>query len=325
MSSSDSPCPADPSKGLAARLTPWGRLLRLPNLFTVPGDPLAGFVLVAAAWKWQAIWVCASSVFLYAAGLVFNDFFDYREDLRDRPRRPLPSGAISRGSALTAGIFLSAAGIGLALAAGLGAALVALVLGLCVLLYDARAKRHPLVGPALMGACRALSVLLGGAAGWAASGNAPWLGFYAAAVIGGYITAVSFIAREETRTRRIGPLRFAPAAVLGLWLGLVLLSRLGELLYGSPGWFLLTSLSLLAGAWAYQCGKRLEGQPPPARVQQTIGFFLRGLLIVQAMFVSSMAIEPVSDGFDLTGAVAAALLLGLWPVASVASKRFYAS
>jgi 4-hydroxybenzoate polyprenyltransferase len=264
-------------------------------------------------------------VFLYAAGLVFNDFFDYQEDLRDRPGRPLPSGAITLGSALTAGLALLLAGIALALAAGPAAGLVALALGLCILLYDARGKRNPIAGPVLMGACRALSVLLGGAAGWAASDNAPWLSFYAAAIIGGYITAVSFIARDETQTRNIGPLRFAPAAVLGLWLGLVLLSRLGELLYGSPGWFLLASLSLLAAAWAYQCGKRLEGMPPPEKVQQTIGFFLRGLLIVQAMFVSSMAIEPAGDGFDLTGAVAAAALLALWPIASLASRRFYAS
>jgi 4-hydroxybenzoate polyprenyltransferase len=317
MPSSDSPAGS-------SRLSAWGRLLRPPNLFTVPGDPLAGFVLTAGIWSTDLFWLCASSVFLYAAGLVFNDWFDHAEDLRDRPSRPLPSGRVARGEALIGAVLLSAAGVALAFGASWQAGFAALGVLTCILAYDAGGKKHPLAGPVLMGACRGASVLLGAIGAWALTGNPPWLALYAAGVVGGYVAAVTLLARNETQTRQLGSRRFAPAAVLGIWLALVVLGRLGELLFGSPGWMLLASLSLLAFAWAFQCGKRLSGTPAPSIVQQTIGFFLRGLLIVQAMFVSSMAIEP-GGGFDPTGAGAAAGLLALWPVASIASRRFYAS
>jgi 4-hydroxybenzoate polyprenyltransferase len=73
----------------------WLRLLRLPNLLTVPGDVLAGFLLAPAAaggaGSIRCLLAIPAGLLLYAAGLVLNDLFDYAEDLRDRPDRPLPS------------------------------------------------------------------------------------------------------------------------------------------------------------------------------------------------------------------------------------------
>ena len=176
----------------------WPRLLRLPNLLTVPGDILAGFLLAPAArpsdWA-QLPLAFLAGLLLYAAGLILNDLFDYAEDLRDRPDRPLPSGAISREAAAVAVlVFLWIAGF---LSAFFDALPVALPLIASLVLYDIGLKRKPLLGPSLMGACRAGNLLLGAAAaapgGW--HSPAPLL---AAAALAAYIGIVTHLARQET-------------------------------------------------------------------------------------------------------------------------------
>jgi len=61
----------------------WLRLFRLPNLLTVPGDVLAGFLLTstitAGAWG-KLLLAIPSSLMLYAAGLLLNDLFDYTQE-----------------------------------------------------------------------------------------------------------------------------------------------------------------------------------------------------------------------------------------------------
>lgn len=176
----------------------WRRILRLPNLLTVPGDVFAGFLLAPAAaggdWA-QLLLAVPAGLLLYAAGLVLNDLFDYAEDLRDRPDRPLPANRISRETAAAAALVFF--WIAAFLAAFFDALPVALPLILCVILYDVGLKRRPWLGPALMGACRAGNLLLGAAVATdglpAAPG--PWIG---AAVLGGYVAAVTHLARNET-------------------------------------------------------------------------------------------------------------------------------
>ena len=175
----------------------WLRLLRLPNLLTVPGDVCAGFLLAPAAnggdWA-QLLLAIPAGVLLYAAGLVLNDLFDYAEDLRERPDRPLPANQISREAAAAAAlVFLWIAAF---LAAFFDALPVALPLILCIIAYDVGLKRRPWLGPAFMGACRAGNLLLGAAAatdGLPATPG-PWIG---ALVLGLYVAAVTRLARRE--------------------------------------------------------------------------------------------------------------------------------
>ena len=57
-------------------LRTWGRLLRLPNLFTVPGDPLAGLCLAAAvAGNFQQMVRIADSI-----GIPMDD--DYASEVK---------------------------------------------------------------------------------------------------------------------------------------------------------------------------------------------------------------------------------------------------
>ena len=146
----------------------WLQLFRVPNLFTVPGDPLAGF-LIATGGQLDSRAVCAvlASLCIYAAGLAMNDLADFAEDLRERPKRPLPSGAISRSAAWIVVANLILLGLGLCFLAGPAAVLMGFGTVLGVVLYNFLTKKIPVIGALNMGLCRGLSLLLGAAAGLA--------------------------------------------------------------------------------------------------------------------------------------------------------------
>ncbi|MEI6810385.1 MAG: UbiA family prenyltransferase, partial [bacterium] len=119
--------------------TSWLRLVRPPNLPTVPGDPLAGFVLalgIGGTWDIRILWVMLASLAIYGCGLILNDVADYEVDLRERPKRPIPCGAVRKLHALLAGLLLGAAGIALAYQAGMMALVAASLLLALVLIYD---------------------------------------------------------------------------------------------------------------------------------------------------------------------------------------------
>ncbi len=175
----------------------WLQLLRLPNLLTLPGDVLAGFLLSSAAgpqaWL-RLLLALPASLLFYAAGLILNDLFDYAEDLRERPTRPLPARLISREAATACAlIFLWVA---VFFAAFFNALRIAVPLVLAIVLYNIGLKRHRYAGPLLMGACRAGNLLLGAAA--ATNGASPtWAPVTGALLLGSYIALVTWFAREE--------------------------------------------------------------------------------------------------------------------------------
>ncbi|MFE7995466.1 prenyltransferase, partial [Streptomyces shenzhenensis] len=88
------PDPIRPRVPGGARARAWAELLRLPALFTVPGDALAGAAAVAARPGPRTLLAIGSSLCLYAAGLAPNDWAARDEDAAERPHRPLPSGRI---------------------------------------------------------------------------------------------------------------------------------------------------------------------------------------------------------------------------------------
>jgi len=187
-------------KPLNKTLNDWLRLLRAPNLFTVPGDPVAGFLL-AGGISGRVFPAAGASLFLYAGGLLMNDLCDMEEDRRDRPGRPLPGGAVGKGAALAVAFAFGAAGLGLCALAG--AFRAGLCAGLCIITYNAGIKKIPFIGAVNMGLCRGFSVLIGGAAASGAvfhNGAMP-----AALVIALYIATVTILARNETKGSRIGP------------------------------------------------------------------------------------------------------------------------
>ena len=217
--------------------SPLLQLLRPPNLFTVPGDPLCGALLAShGAWSWRILAAIAVSLGAYCAGLVTNDLADFSEDLRDRPSRPLPCGAVPRKVALALALFFIVIALGSAVAGGSALVLVTVVLLAVILSYNLWLKRSALIGPPAMGLCRGLSVLAGASA-IAPLRPSPFI-LPPFLLISLYIAGVTALARTETGNPRIPPL------IGALIRGLLALQAGFCLLAGGSGW--IAALLLLA-------------------------------------------------------------------------------
>ncbi|HIE28483.1 TPA: hypothetical protein EYP66_14480 [Candidatus Poribacteria bacterium] len=139
------------------------QLIRFPAVFTALADIFAGYLTAFGAEivSSDLLLLLFASSQVYWAGMVFNDYFDYYTDLRERPKRPLPSGAISRNSALCLGIAFSLLSITAAGIVGLNSLLIAIILVIVVILYDWLTKGIPAISVFNMGLCRGLNIALG--------------------------------------------------------------------------------------------------------------------------------------------------------------------
>lgn len=169
----------------------YAQLMRLPNVFTAVADPLAGWLVIGGS---QPVWhlpaLVATSACLYTSGIVFNDCFDFELDRRQRPERPLPSGAVSRPAAWILASALMIAGLGLSMSVGAVAFGIAVFLAFMILFYNAWAKRFVVLGPLTLGACRFANFLLG----MRAMPPKLWV---MPVLLGAYAAAIAFLARGE--------------------------------------------------------------------------------------------------------------------------------
>ena len=279
------------------------RLFRLPNVFTAVADVTMGFLFVHRSLRPLGVYAClvGASVLLYTAGMVLNDVFDVEQDRRERPQRPIPSGRIPLEQARRVGFGLLASGVicgwmagslGLVVAApAWRSGLVATLLALCVLLYDA-ALKGTVLGPLAMGGCRLLNVLLGMAVAAPATSPATLLGFgphqlLAAGGIGLYIAGVTWFARTEAQTSRRWSLAAATVvmmtgiALLGLIYSYLPPRQLKTLAHDST-WFLL--LGLLAFTILRRCSMAVA-EPSPRRVQLAVKNAIWSLIVLDAAVV----------------------------------------
>lgn len=294
-----------------ASLMGWLRLVRLPNLLTVPGDPLAGYLLATAS---TAVWtpalgqVVAVSLLLYMAGLIMNDLADIGLDAQERPERPLPSGLLDEGLARVAMVSLLALALLLARYLGWSTVVVALALLVTITLYNHFFKRT-ILGPLFMGVCRGLNVWLG----VSLVPDRTDLLYLAAAGIAFYTMAVTLIARDEMSGRRLGFRALLPLLVVvvmthQLLTGTTLAAGYGYRLGGVL--FLAFALTGLAAWRLWNAGPR------------TAAPFV-GLLISALMFLQA-ACGLAADAGPLSLVIALALLLA-WPLNRLLARAFAAS
>jgi 4-hydroxybenzoate polyprenyltransferase len=301
----------------------WSRLLRLPNLLTVPGDPIAGFLLVTHGngRPLSAAWAAAASLCFYVAGLIVNDLCDIDVDRQERPDRPLPSGQIRPFAAGVIALALLGAGQGFCRLLDPRAWWIGLLLALTIFLYNLGFKNIPALGPLTMGACRGLSVLLGASAVSAIEPLPPSL-FLAVATITGYIAAVAHIARREMAEIPVGGERWVPAFVLVFGFALIFrIQTLGSIssLLGFSGSFLLAGMVSLAVAHRLEAASRPERKKgTPSLVPRLIGLLLSGLLLIQAGLI-------MVSGAGKWGILMGLVLVGMWPLHRILDKRYYAS
>lgn len=201
---------------LQGNVRAWGNLLRVPNLLTVPGDVLVGFVLVLPNHHGdaQALLVALlASLALYAAGLIMNDLVDCEIDRRERPARPICSGAVSRKAARNLMALFMAGALVMLATRGVVPLASGIAVGALIFFYNLFARRNRVLAALVMGLCRAGNVVLGAAAvsgGLVFATQSLVVPFWWLA----YIGAVSWIAAREVRPVPYGVERWLPAAVV---------------------------------------------------------------------------------------------------------------
>ena len=268
-----------------SRRRAWAELLRLPALFTVPGDALSGAVAAGARPGPRTLLAIGSSLCLYEAGMALNDWADRAEDAAERPHRPLPSGRIRPSSALTAACALTAAGLGLAAGAGRPALTVATPLAATVWAYDLGLKHTP-AGPVAMAAARGLDHLLGAAAGT----GRPRAALSSAVLLGTHTLAVTAVSRRETQGGTSVPPLAALAATAALTR--VLAGRRGAAVSAGSGTFSKSGSAPgqvlrtgLAAAYALTAGRPYTHaalNPSPPLTQRAVGGGIRATIPLQA-------------------------------------------
>jgi 4-hydroxybenzoate polyprenyltransferase len=287
------------------------QLLRLPNVFTAWADIFLAAIVIGI-WPDRIIpflFLLLASTCLYWSGMVWNDYFDVEQDRRERPFRPLPSGKIRLGSAAGIGTCLLVGGVACAALSGpnglhLGALIIASVLAVNILLYDAWLKRT-WAGPIAMGSCRFLNVLLGFSLvdieGW---------GVLLALVVGIYIAGVTWFARKEAGASN--PKLLLGAA--GVMLAGLLLSVAVPGAADAAGWphntsalfpYLVAALGFTVG---FPVARAIEN-PSPARVQAAVKQAVLGLILLDAVLATSLA---GTFGILLAVLLVPALYLGKW-------------
>lgn len=279
----------------------WLELLRLPNLFTVPGDVIVGWVMVGmkGVFPWFAI---LASLALYSVGLLLNDLLDVRTDTKERPQRPLPSKRVSKRAVIVVSGALSAVALGLA--AWTGALPVGLALLGMILFYNLLAKRIAILGVVVMGCCRGLNILLGAAMTWTWDALPLETTTLQQAMLFFtiYILIVSIVARNEAK----------PSARTHLFMRLLPLAMVLFLLPLSWFYGKFTGLPILCVAVTFLPGL-FRHCPIPKRVAA----YIRGLIPLQGLWC--FILYPSMGTFWIS------LFLSLWGGAWIASRRFAGS
>src|SRR4051812_30664237 len=173
-------------KSFSQQLRAFAELGRISNLPTTASNVLVGCAIARSNpfhdqrdfFRVLAIWIAVAM--LYLAGMVLNDVVDVAIDRVERPNRPIPSGRVSRTTALVVTIALFALGLAIFSmlswrAAAAGAALVALIV-----MYDFTHALHSAT-VLLMGACRGMVYIV---AAYAFVDSPDWriLGIFAAII-----------------------------------------------------------------------------------------------------------------------------------------------
>lgn len=308
------------------------QLFRIPNLASVIADIVAGFLLAHGTFNhsYALLPLMVCSCLLYTAGMVLNDYYDLEQDRRERPHRPLPSGAIDLAWAGRLGYLLLGVGVLLAWPTGLifsanedvpfffawRTGIVATILAVCIVAYD-RWLKVTIAGPLCMGACRCLNILLGVSVATvsapASSTGNHWFTMAqlaAAGAIGIYIAGVTLFAQTEAQESHRGRLLFA-TIVMGT--GIILLANFPRWLppdmfsVYTPRMPLLTYC--LGAIIGWRC-LRCIASPEPANVQVAVKTCLMSLIILDATI--ALAVSNAAYSVGILALLIPNVLLGRW-------------
>jgi 4-hydroxybenzoate polyprenyltransferase len=280
----------------------YAELLRPANVITAFADVLAGYALAGTSNARALPWLLAASACLYAGGVVLNDYFDRHLDRVERPERPIPSARVSATRAGLLGLLLLALGGFLAFRATVSAGLLAGAIAAFIVVYDTWGKHHA-VGPAVMGLCRALNLLLGVAA-------VPGMLTSRAVVAGipfAYIVAVTALSKGEVRGGARAAATFALISLSIALAGLALVVLQSD----EPIWSGVVLLFLLWRVLPPFVNARRALDAP--RIRHAVKTGVLSLVLVNAVLGTAFA-GPVYGALILTIALLAGWVARLFAV-----------
>lgn len=256
----------------------WLSLVRIPTVFSSMSNAYAGWFIAGGRDFGPTLWLgVAAAAFFIMAGMALNDVADKTVDAKERPDRPIPSGAIGLGAAWALSLAFMAIGLGLQWLANPLTAYVGAALCAAIFLYNF-ALKATWAGPAAMGLCRLLNLLAGMSLAW---DHVPSWAALPSAVPGtlfslwAYIALVTYLARDEVggnsrrRARAFlsGITFWFMAWSFAIWLGMGPGQSLMVLAMG-VAWLL--HVGLLLGPF-----RALARDPSPRNTGKTVGAMLR--------------------------------------------------
>ncbi len=257
----------------------WLQLVRAPNGLTALTNIIAAVCVAQVLQPYAPIAVfdvlllCLSSLSLYYAGMALNDYWDFDEDLRERPTRPLPSGALSRNHVATAIASLLSFGFACAYLVSAQSALIALALALNIVAYDTLIKKG-VAGAFCMGGCRYVNWLLGLSILPMSSES-----LLLPLPILFYIAALTWLSKQETHARDRNSLVLV--ALLLFLSMLSLFAVLAHLDWPVPGTLAVFVLAALVTTKLLQTARNFE----PHTVQSTVTWMIIGIIPYDALML----------------------------------------
>ncbi|WP_185976698.1 UbiA family prenyltransferase [Catenovulum sediminis] len=264
------------------------QLIRAPNGISAISNILAAAVIVSAGQiDFSLVFLIFASLFLYYAGMALNDCLDYREDLQERAFRPLPSGQIKLRHAWI--LVVCATLIGLASSWAFSpqsytSLYVAGALLLAIIIYDGVIKGG-FLGALCMGACRYFNWLLGASFIGVLSLQTSVMPFLVAIPIFVYITALTFLSKQETQADNKKVLFVVSALLLT---GCGFMFYLALVVFELTATQQITSLLLLISCFITVLWRlyQLWQAYTPTNIQNMIQWMLIAVIPLDAMMVA---------------------------------------
>ena len=262
------------------------RLGRVSNLPTVWSNTLAAAVLSGVTPAPSIFFLLLLAMSLaYIGGMFLNDAFDRNIDAKERPERPIPSGAVSARSVFVAGYIMLAASVSICLVTALttdGRPLFAFITSAAliasIILYNAWHKNNP-ISPFIMGLCRVFVYLSVSFALLQSPSTSVYLG---ALCILCYLIGLTYTAKQE----KFGEVK-------NLWpLGLLIVPIVfgAVSLLNNPAIALPLLLLIACVLWAlHKVHRRAAGDIPRAVVTM-----IAGISLVDAVLIAAVASFPLA-------------------------------
>ncbi len=271
----------------------WFQLVRLPHLFTVPGDPLVGFLIAGGMMRhadkgfFPIAAVCFIAFAMSLFGIITNDLADIQIDSAQHPDRPLPRGVISPRAASYASQLCFLAAVVPAICLGWLFTFVTLVALISIYSYNFYVKYRPKRASVMMAVMRCLTFGLGILIVPDISLARILLLIVYGVGLFLYYCGINEITRSETLSKMVRPggrVMLAGAcccAIVPLVFVIRLLRDSTTLLPIAFGLLaiLLCLVYLLIALWVYQVSRTGAS---PARAQMSVHVSFRAAFLVQA-------------------------------------------